>query len=293
MSFKSNTATDFEKQSLLRDDTTSSCNPQQVAKSLKLFIALLITFFSSFLLAFMFKGDIVYALTALEDLSTKNELLFNLILISVFVLVSLPFVWGYTLAIIVCAYMHSFIYAFFLVVIYSLVGITVSFFLCRQFKLDSMFVSIKLNSRKRYYLQTLSHLIENNQDGFKIIFLSRLIPLPFGITNLLFAITQVNFFTYMLASILGLMPSQIVFCYIGTTLKSMSDLISYSKTAKTAKIIFIVQFLFVFVFMYYLFKLAKIEFEKQINANNSKLVAGCENKSSTSELEKSDQVNII
>ncbi|GBG88497.1 hypothetical protein CBR_g47968 [Chara braunii] len=62
--------------------------------------------------------------------------------------------------------------------------------------------------------------------GFKIVFLLRLVPmLPFNVLNYLLSITPLNVSTYTLASWLGMMPSTLVLVYVGTTLKSIQDII--------------------------------------------------------------------
>ncbi len=103
--------------------------------------------------------------------------------------------------------------------------------------------------------------------GYKIIFLSRLMPLPFGLANFAFAITRVDFFTYLTSSMIGLLPSQIILCYVGSTLKSMSDVIVNASTAKTAWLVFIVQLIIACFVMLWILNMAKLELNKQISIN--------------------------
>jgi uncharacterized membrane protein YdjX (TVP38/TMEM64 family) len=72
------------------------------------------------------------------------------------------------------------------------------------------------------YLKAIKSVIESNEKGFKIIFLSRLMPIPFGLANTLFSVTDVEFKKYLIASIIGLVPSQLILCYMGSMLKTMS-----------------------------------------------------------------------
>lgn len=77
---------------------------------------------------------------------------------------------------------------------------------------------------------------------FKIVFCSRLTPIPFGLQNVIFAVSTSACFsiwgsrcefqlsnvkgtTYHAASLLGLIPAQLVAVYIGTTLRSMQDVL--------------------------------------------------------------------
>jgi protein maelstrom len=243
---------------LLEDVTTKT----KTNLNRRLIILCLITFVGTLISTFGFKHNLPAILGYLEAISS-NYFIFNLILILLYILVSLPFLWGYTICILICSYIYSFIYGFLLTSFYSAIGMTISFYVCRYHISKCAYSTI--NSK---YIHTLVHIIES-QNGFKVIILSRLVPLPFGLANTLFALTNVGYLKYILSSCLGLIPSQLLTCYMGSTLKSLSDaLLVDSKTAKTATIIFIGQFIFIFIFMFYLFKLARAEFEKQLNSIN-------------------------
>ena len=97
-------------------------------------------------------------------------------------------------------------------------------------------------------------------------------PIPFGLANALFAVTEVNFKIYILASVVGLIPSQLILCYMGSTLKSMSDVLANEKTAQTAYFVFVVQLIIAVVVLYYILNLAKQELEKHLN---NKSPGGC------------------
>ncbi|MBL8829774.1 MAG: TVP38/TMEM64 family protein [Planctomycetaceae bacterium] len=63
------------------------------------------------------------------------------------------------------------------------------------------------------------------EHGFKIVLLARLSPLlPFNLLNFAFALTRVSFRDYMLASWIGMLPGALLYVYIGTAAKSLTDL---------------------------------------------------------------------
>ena len=93
-------------------------------------------------------------------------------------------------------------------------------------------------------------------------------PLPFGLANLAFAVTNVNFFIYLGSSVVGLLPSQFILCYVGSTLKSMSDVLVNESTAKTGWLVFLFQLIIACFVMYYILTLAKLEMEKHINIDD-------------------------
>ena len=53
------------------------------------------------------------------------------------------------------------------------------------------------------------------RDGWKIIGLLRMCPVPFGLTNYLYGLTGVGFWRYMGASLAGMLPGSMAFVYFG------------------------------------------------------------------------------
>jgi len=90
-------------------------------------------------------------------------------------------------------------------------------------------------------------------------------PIPFGLANLAFAITKVNFLTYLLSSLAGLLPSQLILCYVGSTLKSMSEVLANESTTKTASFVFVLQLIIACFVMYYILTAARAELQKHID----------------------------
>jgi uncharacterized membrane protein YdjX (TVP38/TMEM64 family) len=65
------------------------------------------------------------------------------------------------------------------------------------------------------------------EHGFKIVLLTRLSPVfPFTFLNYAFGLTRVRFRDYLLASWLGMLPGTVMYLYLGSTLKELSDLAS-------------------------------------------------------------------
>lgn len=75
------------------------------------------------------------------------------------------------------------------------------------------------------------------RDGWKIIGLLRMCPVPFGLTNYLYGLTGVGFWRYMGATIIGMLPGSIAFVYFGAfgkqTLDGARDPIQYALGALT------------------------------------------------------------
>src|SRR5262249_11961339 len=62
------------------------------------------------------------------------------------------------------------------------------------------------------------------QLGFKIVVLLRLSPLfPFQLLNYALGLTKISFREYVLASWIGMLPGTVMYVYIGSTLKALTD----------------------------------------------------------------------
>ncbi len=54
------------------------------------------------------------------------------------------------------------------------------------------------------------------REGWKIVALLRLCPIPFGLANYLYGLTGVPFYQYLITSIAGSLPGVILFCHLGS-----------------------------------------------------------------------------
>ena len=61
------------------------------------------------------------------------------------------------------------------------------------------------------------------KDGWKIVGLLRMCPVPFGITNYLYGLTAIDFWRYMAATVVGMLPATICFVYLGALGKQTLD----------------------------------------------------------------------
>ena len=225
----------------------------------------LFTCLASIVLAFLFKDSLIDRLAYLEERAGSNALEFHLERALLIVCVSLPILWGYLICVLISSYVYAFAGGFCLVVAYSALGMACSFALCRYLLYECAHQRVQSVA----YLRAISAVIASNERGFQIIFLSRLMPIPFGLANTVFAVTDVHFRKYMLASVVGLVPSQLILCYMGSTLKSMSDVLVNEKTAHTAYLVFLVQLLVAVLVMYYILKAARVELSKHLNDNDT------------------------
>ena len=58
------------------------------------------------------------------------------------------------------------------------------------------------------------------EEGWKIVFLLRLCPIPFGLANYLYGLTAIPFFPYLITTFVGAVPGLILFSQLGSTGKA-------------------------------------------------------------------------
>jgi uncharacterized membrane protein YdjX (TVP38/TMEM64 family) len=80
---------------------------------------------------------------------------------------------------------------------------------------------ISAQFRKHATFRAIDIAIE--KEGWKIVILLRLCPIPFGLANYLYGLTSVRFRPYLVASLLGGLPSLLLFCQLGSAGKAGLD----------------------------------------------------------------------
>jgi uncharacterized membrane protein YdjX (TVP38/TMEM64 family) len=93
----------------------------------------------------------------------------------------------------------------------STLGAAAAFLVGRFFARDAIARKVEGNER----FAAIDRAV--GREGFKIVFLTRLSPIfPFNLLNYAYGLTQVPFWSYVLASWLGMMPGTVLYVYLGT-----------------------------------------------------------------------------
>lgn len=144
---------------------------------------------SSPFLVFLLIG-IVLVVLAKSHLSQLLNLLEHLpwfestvIFIFLFTIISFPFGIGYIVLNMVAGYLYGFVKGQLLVMISVTAGITISFFFCRLWFRDYARKMVMSNA-----MQAIMRVVEG-KNGLKVIVLTRLTPIPFGLQNVLFSVS--------------------------------------------------------------------------------------------------------
>ncbi|OWF49885.1 transmembrane protein 64-like [Mizuhopecten yessoensis] len=180
------------------------------------------------------------------------------IFLVLFTVVSFPMAWGYMLLMVAAGYLYGILYGPLVVVTCGGIGILVAHLVMKN--------CCKNCIMKRFYndkMEAVIRVVESGQ-GFRVVALSRLTPIPFGLQNGLFALTNIHLLTYIASSILGLVPTSILNCYMGTTVRSMEDVLSDDSNKTTGYIIFIVQILITFLLLWFVVRKGRMELKRAV-----------------------------
>lgn len=124
-----------------------------------------------------------YVKDVLEWLQNLDEWQGILLFVIMFTVVSFPMTWGYIFLNVAAGYLYGFILGYIVVIVSVLCGASSAFIVCRRYFRD--FVRSKLESDS---LKAIMRVVEGKR-GFKVIALTRLTPVPFGLQNGLFAVS--------------------------------------------------------------------------------------------------------
>ena len=120
----------------------------------------------------------------LKWLQHLNKWVSGVIFVVMFTAVSFPMTWGYIVLNMAAGYLYGFVAGLLTVTISVVFGVTVSVIICRYFLRN--LVQSKLQSS---HLKAIIQVIESRR-GFKVVILTRLTPIPFGLQNGLFAVSD-------------------------------------------------------------------------------------------------------
>ncbi|XP_013790194.1 transmembrane protein 64-like [Limulus polyphemus] len=189
-----------------------------------------------FLLLLYIGKDIIQS--CLIWLDSQEEWIVCVVFFILYTVVSFPFVWGYIILNIACGYHFGFLPGLTVNIVAAAFGMSVAHFIMKKNMVN--FIASRLVAMETMW--PIMAVLENTQ-AVKVVAVSRLSPLPFGLVNAAFAVTSIHWLVYVLASSLGLLPAQIISVYLGTTVRSMKEVLADESTAFTGYGMILVQIL--------------------------------------------------
>ena len=120
----------------------------------------------------------------MENVDLTVSLLIFLVL---YTIVSYPMAWGVILLMIACGYLYGLIYGPIVVEVCSAVGVAIAHVTMKKFCRSFII--------KKFYNDNMTAVISvvGGKHGFKVVALTRLTPLPFGLQNSLFSVSIILF----------------------------------------------------------------------------------------------------
>jgi len=181
----------------------------------------------------------------------------NILMAIAFALMAFPFVFGYVVLGLGAGLLYNLWLGTATICIGSNIGACLSFFACRQF--GRKWIEKKIENSPK--LKAIFESIGDN--GFKISFLIRFIPIPFGIQNAMLSVSSVPYWKFGLGTFMGLLPEQVAIVFVGKTLKEVNDVIHHKASFGTPeKVIFALDAVMIVVLSVVLFFIGRKALQK-------------------------------
>ncbi|XP_060693829.1 transmembrane protein 64-like [Hemiscyllium ocellatum] len=180
-----------------------------------------------------------------------------------FIVISFPWTWGYTLLSLAPGYLYGFQLGLAVLVFGAAVGTLAAHLVTQRWLLAPMGALIRGNAKLSAIIRVL-----DGTGGLKVVFLARLTPIPFGLQNAVFAISKLETLQYLATSTVGLLPSQILNSYLGSTVRTLEDVVNHQ--SPEGYLAFVLQIFISVAMMLYLVRRAHQELNKTIQAHDAK-----------------------
>ncbi|KAK3525436.1 hypothetical protein QTP86_031554 [Hemibagrus guttatus] len=224
-----------------------------------------------------------YLKDALLWVESLDGLMGAMLFIVCLITVSFPCGWGYMVLNVAAGYLYGFVPGVGLVMVGVLIGTSVAHVACRR--LLSSWVLNRVGNNEQ--LSAVIRVVEGGS-GLKVVALTRLTPIPFGLQNAVFSedtndmvyddtsselmleccvcfsITDVSLPDYLVASSVGLLPTQLLNSYLGTTLRTIEDVIA--EQSISGYFVFSLQIFISIGLMFYVVHRAQLELNAAIAA---------------------------
>ncbi|KAL5292004.1 hypothetical protein ACFFRR_011029 [Megaselia abdita] len=196
-----------------------------------------------------------YARLLLMWIERQNPWMVFAIFMLMFTLVSFPVTVGYLVLMISSGYLFGFLKGLLTVILGANLGIFIAHTTITKLRTKIPIHRLIKNEIGHAILRVIS-----GNKAFKVVLFTRLTPIPFGIQNTIFGVSSISPRTYHTATFLGLLPAQIINVYLGSTLRSMHEVLNnHSSSAVTGYISLGVEVIFGIGLMLWVIQKARSE----------------------------------
>ncbi|KAH8370550.1 hypothetical protein KR093_004006, partial [Drosophila rubida] len=200
-----------------------------------------------------------YAKELLFWIETQNAWLIFVIFMALFTLVSFPIVVGYLVLLITAGYLFGCWRGWLIVILGANSGIAIAHATIRGFRHRISVHKLIKNETGRAILRVIS-----GPKAFRVVLFTRLTPIPFGLQNVIFGISSIKARDYHLATFLGLLPAQTINVYLGSTLRSMHEVLNDNDTKLTGYISFVFEVICGVALMFWVVQKARKELSETL-----------------------------
>ncbi|XP_034108093.2 transmembrane protein 64 [Drosophila albomicans] len=192
-------------------------------------------------------------------IETQNPWLIFVIFMALFTLVSFPIVVGYLVLLITAGYLFGCWRGWLIVILGANSGIAIAHATIRAFRHRISVHKLIKNETGRAILRVIS-----GPKAFRVVLFTRLTPIPFGLQNVIFGISSIKARDYHLATFLGLLPAQTINVYLGSTLRSMHEVLNDNDTKLTGYISFVFEVICGVALMFWVVQKARKELSETL-----------------------------
>lgn len=186
-----------------------------------------------------------------------------LIFVALFTLVSLPLAWGYIVVNLACGYLFGFGHGLVVTVLTATAGVLAAHLII-TYCLAGQVRRLLATSE---YTRSLYTVITGPQ-AFKLVVLTRLTPVPFGLQNAVFSVSNLPCGRYLAASVLGLFPTQCINVYMGSTLRSMEEVLTNEDTVRTGWLLLLAQLIVSVILAVFVIRKARGELDRALEPSS-------------------------
>ena len=177
-----------------------------------------------------------------------------------FVPISFPFAWGYIVLNFAAGYLYGVLTGVLVTSLGALLGAVISFAACRRLGKEWVTAYTSRFQQARALIRVLE-----GRGGWRIVAMLRLTPIPFGVQNALLSASDIGLQRYATATFCGLLPTQFLNAYMGTTLGALSDVFAGKAPGASSTIIIASQVLFFVLVTWYVNRRMKRELDLMVD----------------------------
>jgi len=211
-------------------------------------------------------SKLYHAIFLFLDKEANNQALRSIIICILVIIVSFPFTWGYVLINIATGYWCGILQGTATMSISAVIGMSCAWKGVRRLNKSKnasgkIFKALSKLVGSEEKLSAIMEPLADPKKAWTVLLMLRATPLPFGMINALFAITKLPFSSFLLWSWLGLIPMQMVNCYIGSRLATISEVMQ-DKGGYMSVILLLTQLILSVLLVYCSIRVTRRKFER-------------------------------